>query len=144
MLHRSIPTLLLSFSLSAAHAAQKTLSVAASSVADRADDQTVKIVEAAEVLLGTLNDEERSKIFFKFNDEDAAPKLMSIDTTLADTFFSWRGGTKPGSPVYYRVQGPSLFLEFAPQRMGGAPMQHVHAMYREFKNDYGEEILHAK
>jgi hypothetical protein len=30
-----------------------------------------------------------------------------------------------------------VFLEFAPQQMGGQPMNHVHAMYREPGNDYG-------
>lgn len=78
------------------------------------------------------------------NDEDAAPKLEAINSQLADTWFSWRGDVKPGGVASYRVQGPSVFLEFAPQRMGNAPMQHVHAMYREFENDYGEQTLRAK
>lgn len=78
------------------------------------------------------------------NDEDAAPKLAAAISTLDDTWFSWRGGVNSGDAAYYRVQGPSLFLEFAPQQMGGVPMQHVHAMYREFKNDYGEQTLRAK
>jgi len=78
------------------------------------------------------------------NAEDAAAKLESVAATLDDTWFSWRGEVKPGSAAYYRVQSPTFFLEFAPQQMGGAPMQHVHAMYREFKNDYGEQMLHAK
>jgi hypothetical protein len=78
------------------------------------------------------------------NDEDAAPKLEAIDAALNDTWFSWRGQVKSGGAASYRVQSSTFFLEFAPQQMGGAPMQHVHAMYREFKNDYGEQMLHAK
>jgi hypothetical protein len=35
------------------------------------------------------------------------------------------------------VQGPSVFLEYAPQSMGGKPAEHIHAMYREPGNDYG-------
>ncbi|MFM7922919.1 MAG: hypothetical protein ACKPJJ_22080 [Planctomycetaceae bacterium] len=36
------------------------------------------------------------------------------------------------------MQGPAFFLEYAPQAMGGAPAEHIHAMYREFGNDYGQ------
>lgn len=73
------------------------------------------------------------------NAEDSAAKMKAIETQLGDVHFSWRGPTKAGSAAYYRVQGPTFFLEFAPQQMGGAPMEHIHAMYREFKNDYGEQ-----
>jgi hypothetical protein len=73
------------------------------------------------------------------NPEDAAARTQTIESQLAEIHFSWRGPTDPGSAAYYRVQGPTFFLEFAPQQMGGAPMEHIHAMYREFKNDYGEQ-----
>ena len=66
------------------------------------------------------------------NDEDAKVRLEAIDTQLPEIHFSWRGPLKPGSSVYYRVQGPTFFLEYAPQQMGGDPNEHVHAMYREF------------
>lgn len=72
------------------------------------------------------------------NPDDATSRMKSFESQLPETFFSWRGPTKSGSPAYYRVQGPGVFLEFAPQQMGGAPTEHIHAMYREFGNDYGE------
>ncbi len=78
------------------------------------------------------------------NDEDAKIRLEAINTQLTEIRFSWRGPIKPGSPAYYRVQGPTFFLEYAPQQMGGDPNEHVHAMYREFANDYGEEWLKVK
>ena len=78
------------------------------------------------------------------NDEDAMVRLKAIDAQMSEIHFSWRGPVKNGSPVYYRVQGPNFFLEYAPQQMGGDPNEHVHAMYREFTNDYGEQWLKAK
>ena len=78
------------------------------------------------------------------NNEDAKVRLEAIDSQLSEVRFSWRGPVKQGSPAYYRVQGPTFFLEYAPQQMGGDPNEHVHAMYREFANDYGEQWLKAK
>lgn len=78
------------------------------------------------------------------NDEDAKLRLETIDAQLPEVRFSWRGPVKSGSPAYYRVQGPTFFLEYAPQQMGGDPNEHIHAMYREFANDYGELWLKAK
>ena len=78
------------------------------------------------------------------NDEDAKERLENIDAQLTEIRFSWRGQVKLGSPAYYRVQGPTFFMEYAPQQMGGDPNEHVHAMYREFANDYGEQWLNAK
>jgi hypothetical protein len=72
------------------------------------------------------------------NPDDATSRMKLFESQLPETYFSWRGPTTSGSPAYYRVQGPGVFLEFAPQQMGGAPTEHIHAMYREFGNDYGE------
>jgi len=52
-------------------------------------------------------------------------------------YFGWWGETKTGSPVYYRIQGPSVVIEFANQNLGGNPAQHLHSVYRDPTNDYG-------
>lgn len=78
------------------------------------------------------------------NEEDAKLRMEAIDVQFSETHFSWRGPTKPGSAAYYRVQGPTYFLEYAPQQMGGDPNEHIHAMYREFGNDYGERWVKEK
>ena len=77
------------------------------------------------------------------NDEDASERIAAFEAQFNDTYFSWQGPLKPGSAASYRVQGPGFFLEYSPQQMGGAPMEHIHAMYREFGNDYGEEWIHG-
>ena len=39
--------------------------------------------------------------------------------------------------VSYRLQGPSLLVEYACQNLGGDPLDHLHAMYRDPTNEYG-------
>ena len=78
------------------------------------------------------------------HDDAAMTKMASIRSNIANptnaTYFSWRGPTTAGSAAYFRVQGPNLFIEYSPQNMGGSAGNHIHAMYREFKNDYGALI----
>ena len=35
------------------------------------------------------------------------------------------------------VHGPTAFIEFAPQRLGGDPTNHIHTIYRDPTNEYG-------
>ena len=78
------------------------------------------------------------------HDDASATKMASVRANIADpanaTYFSWRGPTTAGSAAYYRIQGPDLFIEWAPQSMGGSAVNHIHAMYRELHNDYGALI----
>lgn len=74
------------------------------------------------------------------NDDDAAPKLAAIKANLDKTYFAWGGPTTTGSAAYYRVTGPTVVLEYSPQRMGGDGTGHTHCIYREPSNDYGAEF----
>lgn len=78
------------------------------------------------------------------HDDASATKMASVRANIADptnaTCFSWHGPTNYGGVAYYRVQGPQLFIEWAPQSMGGSATNHIHAMYRELGNDYGALI----
>ena len=76
------------------------------------------------------------------HDSAAAARMTEIKATLADTWFAWSGPTTlaQGSNVtaYYRIQGPTLVIEYAPQ--GGEPTLHIHTMYRDPTNDYGRKL----
>lgn len=85
-----------------------------------------------------------SKRVGMLNPDDATSRMEQFKSQLPETHFLWRGPTEVGSAAYYRVQGPGFFLEFAPQQMGGAPTEHIHAMYREFSHDYGEAWIKGK
>ena len=43
--------------------------------------------------------------------------------------------------AYYRIQGPHLVIEYAPQTLGGDPALHIHTMYRDPTNDYGKGMI---
>lgn len=73
----------------------------------------------------------------------AKPRLERITKDIDETSFGWWGETAPGSPVYYRIQGPRVLIEFANQNLGGNPQQHLHSVYRDPGNDYGKEWLPA-
>ena len=45
--------------------------------------------------------------------------------------------------AYFRVTGPSLVLEYAPQDDEGV-VDHAHGMYRELDNDYGSAWIEAE
>ncbi len=67
------------------------------------------------------------------NDEFANPRLDEIRANLAKTYFAWSGSTTAGSAAYFRIQGPTLVIEYAPQN----GVDHIHTIYRDPTNDYG-------
>jgi hypothetical protein len=70
------------------------------------------------------------------HDAFAEPRMAEIRTSLPDTFFAWSGPTTNGSAAYFRIQGPTLVIEYAPQ--GG--VDHIHTIYRDPTNDYGAKF----
>jgi len=69
-------------------------------------------------------------------DAFAEPRLTEITSHLNDTYFAWSGPTTNGSVIYYRIQGPTLVIEYAPQKS----VDHIHTIYRDPTNDYGAKI----
>jgi hypothetical protein len=67
------------------------------------------------------------------NEAFATPRLADIRANLPETYFAWSGPTTPGSAAYFRIQGPALVIEYAPQR----DVDHIHTIYRDPTNDYG-------
>lgn len=73
----------------------------------------------------------------------ASARMNQMKTDLKETYFAWSGATRtePGTNItaYYRIQGPHLVIEYAPQ--SDEPGNHVHTMYRDPTNDYGSGLL---
>jgi hypothetical protein len=53
-------------------------------------------------------------------------------------YFAWAGGTEKGDPHYYRVQGPTFLIEYDNTQNDA---NHIHAVWRDFDNDFGEDLL---
>jgi Protein of unknown function (DUF3500) len=74
----------------------------------------------------------------------AAARMAQLKADISETWFAWSGPTtlEPGRNItaYYRIQGPHLVIEYAPQTLGGDPALHVHTMYRDPTNDYGRKV----
>ena len=66
----------------------------------------------------------------------ATDRLAALKAKLDDTHFAWYGPTTDGSAAYFRIQGPTLVIEYAPQ--GGT--NHIHTIIRDPSNDYGLEL----
>lgn len=73
------------------------------------------------------------------SDDLAAPKMAEVKAGLDETWFAWSGPTMPGSASYFRIQGPTVFIEYAPQSLGGDPTLHIHTIYRDPTNEYGKK-----
>jgi hypothetical protein len=67
----------------------------------------------------------------------AVARMADIKTSIGDTYFAWMGPTAPGSAVYYRVTGPTVVIEYAPQ----GSTDHIHTVIRDPTNDYGQKLL---
>lgn len=73
------------------------------------------------------------------NETVAKAKMDEIKKDIAETWFAWSGPTEKGSAAYFRIQGPAVIIEYAPQRLGGDPTKHIHTIYRDPTNDYGSK-----
>ena len=63
------------------------------------------------------------------------------DEAVLDTVhLAWAGPTEPGQPVYYRLQGPHLVIEYDnTQRRAN----HAHSVWRDPADDFGYDVLGA-
>ena len=74
------------------------------------------------------------------NDSFAAARMAEIKAGLEATWFAWSGPTTVergnNGTSYYRIQGPKLVIEYAPQ----PGEDHVHTIYRDPTDDYGRTL----
>lgn len=88
-------------------------------------DQQAMLLDLAHEWVGILND------------EGASAKMAEIKANLPRTYFAWSGATKNGGLAYFRIQGPTLVIEYAPQQ---GDLDHIHTIYRDPTNDYGSRL----
>jgi hypothetical protein len=67
----------------------------------------------------------------------ARARMEEIRGKIGETYFAWKGPTARGSAAYFRVQGPTVVIEYAPQ--GGT--SHIHTVVRNPNDDYGAGLL---
>lgn len=70
----------------------------------------------------------------------AERRMQRLSEELDEMKLAWRGSKTAGSDVSYRIQGPTLIIEYACQDLGGNPLDHLHTMYRDPTNEYGGQL----
>jgi hypothetical protein len=76
------------------------------------------------------------------NEGAAEVRMSEIEDNLEETYFAWSGPTTNGEPIYYRITGPTLHIEFSHEDApppGG--ILHIHSVYRDPTDDYGEQTV---
>lgn len=73
-----------------------------------------------------------------FPEELASARKAQYAKLANQTYFAWAGVTTKGGPHYYRVATPEFLIEYDCTQNGA---NHIHAMWRDFKNDWGQDLL---
>ena len=74
----------------------------------------------------------------------AAKRMSELEKEIDNMRFAWSGekvkskGIK--TDISYVLQGPSIIIEYACQDLGGNPLDHLHSVYRNPKNEYGGQL----
>jgi hypothetical protein len=69
----------------------------------------------------------------------AAERLARIDKAGFDKLrFGWAGGLKRGDAHYYRIQGPTVLVEYDNSQNDA---NHIHTVWRDFTGDFGRDLL---
>ena len=57
---------------------------------------------------------------------------------LDKIYFAWAGSTEKNQGHYYRIHGPNFLVEYDDTQNNA---NHIHTVWRDFKNDFGEDLL---
>jgi hypothetical protein len=106
-----------------------------------------KVIQPEGVRASTFTDAQRQMLVDLagewvdiLSDGAAAAKRAEIRRNLGETYFAWAGSTIAGKPAYFRIQGPTVLIEYAPQGNNDASTDHIHTIYRDPTNDYGAKL----
>ncbi len=94
--------------------------------ADLAPDQRALLLE---LLAAWLEDQD---------EPFAVRALADAEAALDDTALLWQGAVAADGAFYYRVRGPTVYIE-----LDWAGPDHIHAVLRDPMNDYGVDVLAA-
>lgn len=113
--------------------------------------QDGKTIQPEGLKASAMNDQQRAMLLGLISewagivhDSAAEARMAEIKSGMGETWFAWSGPAtvEPGKngTSYYRIQGPKLVIEYAPQKLGGDPSMHIHTIYRDPTNDYGRKL----
>jgi hypothetical protein len=69
----------------------------------------------------------------------AAKRMAAVKSTPKDQlYFAWAGSIEPGAGDYYRVQSPTLLIEYDNTQNKN---NHSHTVWRDLKSDFGFDVF---
>ncbi len=128
---------------------KKTAIVADKAPADvaGAGQAQAKVADPVGLAAGKMTDEQKKTLWEiietyvrNMPGELAEPRLAEIkDAGVDKIYFAWMGADKPGVGHFYRIQGPTFLIELVNVQPdgNGLPANHIHALYRSLKGDFG-------
>jgi hypothetical protein len=134
------------FSLDEEQSAQAILSTEAPADIITGNEIRVKMDGPAGIAVSQM-DEDQEKLLLKLvmeyisrMPEDIADRRMNEIEKEGKRYihFAWAGFKEPGRPHYYRLHGPSFFVEYDNTQNNA---NHIHTVWRDIKNDWGEDLL---
>lgn len=60
---------------------------------------------------------------------------------IQNIYFGWIGPYEENKPHYYVLNGPTFLIEFDNNSGPRKAANHIHAIWREKGNEYGEDVL---
>jgi hypothetical protein len=77
----------------------------------------------------------------RMTESAAREQLERIERAgFAKLHFGWAGSLEPGKPHYYRVQGPTVLIEYDNTQNNA---NHIHSVWRDLERDFGGDLLRA-
>jgi hypothetical protein len=109
-------------------------------------ERKVHALDPHGISMKELNADQKQMLFdviheyvYRVRGEIADKEFEGIKNTAPyQLHFAWAGSTERGEPHYYRVQGPEFLIEYDNTQNNA---NHVHAVWRDLKDDFGEDIL---
>ncbi len=79
---------------------------------------------------------------FNLEYEKAVIEFDKIEKAgIGNVYFGWIGPYDESKPHYYVLNGPTFIIEFDNNGGPGNGSNHIHAIWREKGNEYGEDVL---
>ena len=109
-------------------------------------DREVALGDPAGLPASAMTADQRDKLMAlvrvyldKNSDELKARALRKIEAEGVDgVFFAWAGGERRMQGHYYRLHGPSFFVEYDNVQNGA---NHIHSVWRDIDSDFGRDLL---
>jgi len=107
-----------------------------------------RLVDNWGILAAEMNKEQQAVLQymireFVFNleyDKAVAEYDKIIKAGIGKIYFGWIGAYEESKAHYYVLNGPGFLIEFDNSGFGGRA-NHIHAIWREKGNEYGEDVL---